>query len=83
MKTLLQINSSLYADDGQSSRLASQFVDLWRAANRGARVLLRDHVARGRTYAGTSAVGEGSKRAALARAHSATERLLDVQRLAA
>ena len=42
MKTLLQINSSLYADDGQSSRLASQFVDLWRAANRGARVLLRD-----------------------------------------
>jgi FMN-dependent NADH-azoreductase len=42
MKTLLQINSSLYADDGQSSRLATHFVDLWRAANPGATVLLRD-----------------------------------------
>jgi len=42
MKTLLQLNSSLYADDGQSSRLASQFVDLWRAANPGATVLVRD-----------------------------------------
>ncbi|MGA7985763.1 MAG: NAD(P)H-dependent oxidoreductase [Burkholderiales bacterium] len=42
MKTLLQINSSLYAGDGQSSRLATRFVDLWRAANPGATVLLRD-----------------------------------------
>jgi FMN-dependent NADH-azoreductase len=42
MKTLLQINSSLYAGDGQSSRLATRFVDLWRAANPGASVLLRD-----------------------------------------
>jgi FMN-dependent NADH-azoreductase len=42
MKTLLQINSSLYAHDGQSSRLATRFVELWRAANPGATVLLRD-----------------------------------------
>ena len=42
MKTLLQINSSLYAHDGQSSRLATRFVERWRAANPGATVLLRD-----------------------------------------
>ena len=42
MKTLLQLNSSLYAGDGQSSRIASQFVALWRAANPGATVLVRD-----------------------------------------
>ena len=42
MKTLLQINSSLYAHDGQSSRLATRFVEPWRAANPGATVLLRD-----------------------------------------
>jgi len=42
MKTLLQLNSSLYAGDGQSSRLASQFVGAWRAANPGAAVLVRD-----------------------------------------
>jgi len=42
MKTLLQLNSSLYAGDGQSSRLANQFVDLWRAAYPGTTVLVRD-----------------------------------------
>ncbi len=42
MKTLLQLNSSLYAGDGQSSRIASQFVALWRASNPGATVLVRD-----------------------------------------
>lgn len=42
MRTLLQINSSLYAEDGQSSRLAARFVELWRAANPGATVLRRD-----------------------------------------
>jgi len=42
MKTLLQLNASLYAGDGQSSRLAARFVDLWRAANPGATLLLRD-----------------------------------------
>lgn len=42
MKTLLQLNSSLYAGDGQSSRLANRFVDLWRAAYPGTTVLMRD-----------------------------------------
>jgi FMN-dependent NADH-azoreductase len=42
MKTLLQLNSSLYAGEGQSSRLAARFVEQWRAANPGASVLLRD-----------------------------------------
>lgn len=42
MKTLLQLNASLYADEGQSSRLAARFVEGWRAANPGATVLRRD-----------------------------------------
>ncbi len=42
MKTLLQLNTSLYRGEGQSSRLAARFVDQWRAANPGATVLLRD-----------------------------------------
>ena len=42
MRTLLQINSSLYANNGQSSRLATRFVDLWRTAHPGATVLLRE-----------------------------------------
>ena len=42
MKTLLQLNASLYAGEGQSSRLAARFVEGWRAANPGATVLLRD-----------------------------------------
>ena len=42
MKTLLQLNTSLYAGEGQSSRLAGRFVDAWRAAHPGATVLRRD-----------------------------------------
>ena len=42
MKTLLQLNASLYAGEGQSSRLAARFVEGWRTANPGATVLLRD-----------------------------------------
>jgi FMN-dependent NADH-azoreductase len=42
MNTLLQINSSLSAGAGQSSRLASLFVEHWRAAHPGATILLRD-----------------------------------------
>ena len=38
MKTLLQINSSMFANGGQSSRLADQFVAAWRASNPGATV---------------------------------------------
>ena len=42
MKTLLQLNTSLFSDAGQSSRLAGRFVAGWRASNPGAQVLVRD-----------------------------------------
>src|SRR5581483_7930379 len=42
MKTLLQLNSSLYGDRGESSRLAERFVSEWRDQNPSARVIYRD-----------------------------------------
>lgn len=42
MKNLLQINSSLFSDDGQSTRLAEQFVSGWLDAHPGATVAVRD-----------------------------------------
>ena len=42
MKTLLQIQTSLFESNGQSSRLASRFTDEWRAANPGGEVIVRD-----------------------------------------
>lgn len=42
MPTLLQIKSSLFAENGQSSRLSEQFVTAWRAANPGGKVIVRD-----------------------------------------
>lgn len=42
MKTLLQLNTSLYGDNGQSSRLADRFVAGWKGRNPGATVLKRD-----------------------------------------
>lgn len=42
MKTLLQINASLYSDQGQSSILAGQFVSKWQEANPDGRVIVRD-----------------------------------------
>ena len=42
MKTLLQINSSLFAAAGQSSALSRDFVDEWLAANPDGRVVSRD-----------------------------------------
>ena len=42
MKTLLQINTSMFSAGGQSSRLAQQFVDEWRESNRDGRVIVRD-----------------------------------------
>lgn len=42
MKTLLQINTSLFGENGNSSKLAQRFVDGWRAANPDGRVILRD-----------------------------------------
>jgi FMN-dependent NADH-azoreductase len=42
METLLQLNTSLYSDAGQSSRLAARFVAGWRASHPGAKVIVRD-----------------------------------------
>jgi FMN-dependent NADH-azoreductase len=42
MKTLLQINASIFAENGQSSRLADRFIAGWRDANRDAEVIVRD-----------------------------------------
>ena len=40
--TLLQLNTSIFSADGQSSRLADSFVAKWRAANPGASIIVRD-----------------------------------------
>lgn len=42
MKTLLQINASLFAENGQSSVVANQFVTKWQKANPGGQVIIRD-----------------------------------------
>lgn len=42
MKTLLQINTSLFGTGGNSTRLADNFVAAWRAANPRGRVIVRD-----------------------------------------
>ena len=42
MKTLLQLNTSLFSTGGQSSQLADQFVAAWRANNPGNAVIVRD-----------------------------------------
>jgi FMN-dependent NADH-azoreductase len=42
MTTLLQINSSIFANAGQSSRLAERFVEAWRAVHPDGEVVLRD-----------------------------------------
>jgi FMN-dependent NADH-azoreductase len=42
MSTLLQIKTSIFGDDGQSSRLADEFVAVWRDNHPGSRVLVRD-----------------------------------------
>jgi FMN-dependent NADH-azoreductase len=42
MKTLLKLNTSLYSNAGQSSRLADEFVVSWLKNNPGAQVIARD-----------------------------------------
>lgn len=42
MKTLLQIQSSIFSNGGQSSQLAQRFVAMWRNANPGGKVIVRD-----------------------------------------
>ena len=42
MKTLLQIQSSIFSNGGQSSQLAERFIAAWRASNPGGKVIVRD-----------------------------------------
>jgi len=42
MKTLLQVNASIFSDQGQSSKLAEQFVSAWLKNNPDAEVIVRD-----------------------------------------
>ena len=42
MNTLLQLNTSMFGDAGQSTQLANRFVADWRTANPGAKVTVRD-----------------------------------------
>lgn len=42
MNTLLQLNTSLFSHEGQSSRLAEHFVQAWRAKNPDGRVSVRN-----------------------------------------
>lgn len=42
MTTLLQINASLFANQGQSTRLAEQFVAAWQGRNPDSTVVVRD-----------------------------------------
>jgi FMN-dependent NADH-azoreductase len=42
MSTLLQINASIYGEQGQSSQLAARFVAAWRARNPRAQLIQRD-----------------------------------------
>lgn len=42
MKTLLQINTSLFSNQGESSKLTQEFVNQWLAANRDGRLISRD-----------------------------------------
>ena len=42
MKTLLQLKSSIFSGNGQSSRLADEFIAAWREANPGATIIVRD-----------------------------------------
>jgi len=46
MSTLLQIRSSLFSDQGQSSQLADQFIARWQAAHPDGTVVTRDLAAR-------------------------------------
>ncbi len=42
MKTLLQIQASIFSDGGQSSQLARRFVAQWREANPDGKIVVRD-----------------------------------------
>jgi len=57
MSTLLQINSSVFSQGGQSSQLADHFVATWKKANAGAKVVTRDLAANPIPHLGGATVG--------------------------
>jgi len=42
MKSLLQLNASIFSDGGQSTQLANEFVRNWQLGNPGANIVVRD-----------------------------------------
>lgn len=67
MKTLLQINTSLFSEQGQSSQLAHRFIEAWRTRHPEDRVIVRDlakvpvpHLTAERFQAFQAPVGERS-----------------------
>lgn len=57
MSTLLQLNTSLFLTDGQSTRLADAFVAAWRASHQDAQVVVRDLAAQPLPHLDAAAVG--------------------------
>lgn len=57
MSTLLQINSSVFSQGGQSSRLADHYVAAWKKNNPGAKVVTRDLAANPIPHLGGATVG--------------------------
>src|SRR6201996_6422843 len=57
MSTLLQINSSVFSQGGQSSQLADHYVATWKAARPNGKVLTRDLAANEIPHLGGATVG--------------------------
>jgi FMN-dependent NADH-azoreductase len=57
MTTLLQINSSVFSQGGQSSLLADHYVATWKKTNAGAKVVTRDLAANPIPHLGGATVG--------------------------
>lgn len=79
MKTILQINNSLFGDEGQSSRLADEFLARVRSDDTQARVVRRDlaehpvpHLEQATFLAGLTAADERTAEQARTAAHADT-----------
>ena len=79
MKTILQLNNSVFSDEGQSSRLADEFVARVRGDDPGTRVIRRDlaehpvpHLNQATFFAGLTAADERTAEQARAAAHADT-----------
>jgi len=82
MTTILQINASIFGDDGQSSRLADAFVQRWREGEPDARLIRHDfaekpvpHLTAARFKAALTPVAERSE--VQAREAAIADRLVD------